>query len=195
MVNPGNPDAAPMMRTLTETTNDSIVAANSVSCNQDDGINQNHRNNRYFGVFDLPGLGINSAFAVSSVTFGIETATSLGGSQPGTVLLHRLTGGVSLANLTQIASVPITIPDQDAQLFTANITGTAPAGSQLVVELFTPDGVPAGNNLFIGSNTGGETAPGYIVAADCSILDMMTTAAIGFPTMHIVMKVTGTYNP
>jgi hypothetical protein len=190
------PDAAPMMRTLALTTNDTIVSANSVSCNLDDGLGtQNHRDNRYFRVFNLPTLGINSAFAVSSVTIGVETAISGTGTQPATVVLHRLNGAVALANLTQIASQPVTIPDQDLQLFTANISGTAPAGSQLVVELFTPDGVTPGNNFFIGSNAAGETAPSYLVAPDCSVPDMMTTAALGFPSMHVVMKVTGTYNP
>ncbi len=190
------PDAAPMMRTLALTTNDTIVSANSVSCNLDDGLGtQNHRDNRYFRVFNLPSLGINSAFVVSSVTIGVETATSGTGTQPATVVLHRLNGAVALANLTQIASQPITISDQDLTLLNVNISGTAPAGSQLVVELFTPDGVTPGNNFFIGSNTAGETAPSYLVAADCSVPDMMTTAALGFPSMHVVMKVTGTYNP
>jgi len=194
----GNPDAMPMTRTLTQTSSDTMVSGNSVSCNQTDGLGvQTHDDNSYFRIFDLPGSGINSAFNVTQVTVGIETAVGGIGSQPATVRLYRLNGTPSLANLTQIASTNVTVPDQDLTLLNVNITGTAPAGSKLAVEFFTPAGHTDGNNIFIGSNTSGETAPVYLVAAACSITDLTAWSALGVSvlTMHAIIKVTGTYNP
>jgi hypothetical protein len=191
----GTPDAAPgtpMMRTLSQTTADTIVALNSLSCNGGDP--QTHSLNRYFRVFDLPAAGINSAFQVSNVTVGIETATSLGGTQPATVLLYTLNGTPSLANLSQLTSTPVTVTDQDAMMLSVPITATAPAGSKLVVEFTTPDGTAGGNLLFIGSNTAGESSPSYIVAPDCDVTDFTVASTLG-ATMHMVIKVTGTYNP
>ena len=85
-----------------------------------------------------------------------------------------------------------------------------PAGaSQLVMEVFTPDGGAAGksrnrttgenspngaasgNLLFIGSNADPETGPSYLSAANCGIPTPTTTAGIGFPNMHIVVNVNG----
>ena len=81
--------------------------------------------------------------------------------------------------------------DQNLTLFTVPVTGAAPAGSVLVVEVFTPEGQTAGNSFFIGSNPDGETGPSYLAAADCGVTEPTPTAAIGFPDMHIVMNVTG----
>jgi hypothetical protein len=71
------------------------------------------------------------------------------------------------------------------------VTATVPAGSQLVVEIFIPDGVVAGNSFFIGSNAEPQTGPSYIRAPECGTPTPETTAAIGFPEMHIVLDVVG----
>jgi hypothetical protein len=71
------------------------------------------------------------------------------------------------------------------------VTGSAPAGSELVVEVLTPDGAAAGNSFFIGSNAAAETGPSYLRAPACGVNNPTTTAAIGFPNMHIVMNVNG----
>src|SRR5205085_2443449 len=85
----------------------------------------------------------------------------------------------------------VTVADQSGTILNVPITGTAPAGSQLVVEVFTPDGTATGNLIFIGSNSAAETGPSYLSAADCGINTPTTTTAIGFPDMHIVMNVNG----
>lgn len=85
----------------------------------------------------------------------------------------------------------INVPDQSATILNVPITADVPAGSELVLEVFTPDGTAAGNLFFIGSNTAPETGPSYISAPDCGLDDPTTTAAIGFPNMHIVMNVHG----
>jgi hypothetical protein len=94
-------------------------------------------------------------------------------------------------SLTLIGSVATTVSDQALTILNVPITGTAPAGSQLVVEVFTPDGDAAGNVFFIGSNNGGETGPSYLRAADCGVPNPVPTATIGAPGMNIVLNVNG----
>jgi hypothetical protein len=94
-------------------------------------------------------------------------------------------------SLTLIGTTNTTVLDQAGTIINVPVAGTAPAGSQLVVEVFTPDGTAAGNLIFIGSNAAPETGPSYLSAADCGVPNPTTTAALGFPNMHIVMNVNG----
>jgi hypothetical protein len=94
-------------------------------------------------------------------------------------------------SLTQIGTATVQVADQGLTILNIPVTGSAPAGSELVVEVFTPDGRPTGTLFFIGSNAGGQTGPSFLSAADCGVTVPTTTAAIGFPNMHIVMNVNG----
>ena len=95
-------------------------------------------------------------------------------------------------SLTLIGTSATTVADASLALVNFLVAGNAPAGSQLVVEIFTPNGSGAGNSFFIGSNADPETNPSYLSAADCGVTTPTTTASIGFPDMHIVMHVFGT---
>lgn len=170
--------------TLTQSTSQAITAANSVSCNAG-GL---HTDNSYYRSFPL-----SADINVCQVQFGIETAAGATGSQPVTVNLYTGTGAFpgTFGSYTQIASSAISVPDQAATIFPASISALATAGSNLVVEVFTPEGQTDGNSFFIGSNGGGETAPSYLEAATCSITSPTTTTDVGFPQMQIVMNVIG----
>ncbi|HOX72918.1 proprotein convertase P-domain-containing protein [Dokdonella sp.] len=171
--------------TLTQSNSQAITALNSVSCNSG-GL---HTDNSYFRSFPLT-ADIN----VCEVQFGIETATGAGGTQPVTVNLYTGTGafpGTFPGSYTQIGTANISVPDQAATIFPASVNGLATAGSNLVVEVFTPDGQTAGNSFFFGTNAAGETAPSYLQAATCGVTTPTTTAAIGFPNMQLVMNVVG----
>lgn len=183
---------APNSMTITESVDPAtIVTGNSVSCNNG-GL---HSDNSYFRCFTLSDFGITNNFTVSSVQIGVEQATSgSGGTQPVSCRLY--TSSQPFPNgypgsLTQIGSIDDNVPDQSLSLYTFNVSGVAPAGSRLVVEIFTPDGQTAGNSFFIGSNSAGETAPSYLLATDCSVTVPTPTGDIGFPNMQIVMSVTG----
>ena len=134
-------------------------------------------------------------YNVTSVSFGIEQATGAGGTQPITVRLHTSSQPFPTgfpASLTQIATATVNVPDSASNtVLTVPIAATVPAGAQLVMELFTPDGTVAGNLFFVGSNADPESGPSYLSAAGCGITTPTTTAAIGFPTMHIVFNVNG----
>ena len=97
----------------------------------------------------------------------------------------------TFANFAPIGTAAVNVPDQSLTIITVPVAGTAPAGSNLVVEFFTPEGQTAGNSLFVGSNPDGQTAPTYLAAVDCGVPEPTDTATLGFPGMHLVMNVTG----
>ena len=150
-----------------------------------------HADNHYLRVFDLPTFGISGDFAITNVSFGIEQSTPAGATQPVEVRLFTLNGAFQFANLTPIGSATAAVTSQALTILDVPVTGTAPAGSKLVVDIFTPNGQAAGNSFFVGSNGLGETGPSYLAAADCGIPEPATTASLGFPEMMIVMNVTG----
>jgi hypothetical protein len=211
----GNTNGAPGCQTITQSSSQTITPLNSVSCN--DGFG--HTDNSYWRAFTLTSFGINNAFDVQSVDIGIEDAISggvtnaqaprgiskkkkgksigaapQGSGQPMTVNIYTSSTAFPAGfpgSLTLIGTTTTNVADQSGTILNVPITGTAPAGSQLVVEIFTPDGTATGNLIFIGSNAAAETGPSYLSAADCGITTPTTTAAIGFPDMHIVMNVNG----
>lgn len=170
--------------TLTQSTSQAITPLNSVSCNAG-GL---HTENSYYRSFAL-----SADINVCEVQFGIETATGAAGSQPVTVNLYTGTGAFpgTFNTYTQIATTALSVPDQAATIFPAPISALATAGSNLVVEVLTPEGQTAGHSFFIGSNAGGESAPSYLRAPDCGVTTPTTTSTIGFPQMQIVMNVVG----
>jgi hypothetical protein len=154
---------------------------------------------------------------VQSVDIGIQSATSgltgVPGSKgsafsrsnqkgkpvttgPGQALTVRLytdsPGSFPSGFRTEIASGTFVIADQSLTVVNLPITGFVAAGSELVVEVFTPGGGGGrGNLFFIGSNTDPETGPSYVSAQECNINTPTTTSDLGFPDMHIVMNVNG----
>ncbi len=200
--------------TITESSSQAITDLNSVSCNNGFG----HTDNSYWRAFTLSSFGISNAFDLQSVDIGVELASAGvpgsptgspsiskhktlgsraptgGGSQPITIRLYTSSMPFPTGfpgSLTLIGSVSTTIADQADTIFNIPVTGTAAAGSQLIVEVFTPDGEAAGNLFFIGSNAAAETGPSYLSAAACGVTTPTIMSAIGFPNMHIVMNVNG----
>lgn len=175
--------------TITHSASQSILSGNSVSCNAG-GL---HADNSYIRRFDLGAFGITGNFDVVEVSFGIELAAGSGGSQPVTVNLYTWdpVDPFTFANFSLIGTATGQVPDQVETVAVFPVAATAPAGSTLVVELFTPDGQTAGNSLFVGSNNLGQTDATFLAAADCGVTEPTDTAVLGFPDMHWVLNVTG----
>jgi hypothetical protein len=89
------------------------------------------------------------------------------------------------------------VPDQALTLFQIPVTGTAPAGSELVVEISIPDATGGENHtFFLGANNLGQTADSWLSSTSCAIPGPpaglpVTTQSIGFPDAMWVMSVTG----
>ncbi len=172
---------------ITESTSQGITDFNSISCN--DGTN--HETNGYFRAFSLDTFGITGDFEICEIQFGVESATSGSGTQPVTINLYTSDPAFPGGALTPIGSSSIQLPDQALTIVSVPVNGIAPAGSELVVEIFTPSGLAAGNRFFMGSNSAPETGPSYIQAPACGVPNPATTASVGFPNMHIVINAIG----
>ncbi len=198
--------------TITHSTSQAITSLNSVSCNAG-GI---HVENSYYRAFTLSSFGITNQFDIASVDIGVELANAGGTAPIGKASISANAKGKAFApgattqpitiklytssmpfptgfpgSLTQIGITNTTVNDTSLSVVNIPVIGSAPAGSQLVVEVLTPDGTAAGNSFFIGSNAAAETGPSYLRAPGCGITTPTTAAALGFPNMHIVMNVNG----
>ncbi|MFC7021572.1 S8 family serine peptidase [Promicromonospora thailandica] len=160
--------------TITHSSSQDVTAGNSVACLA--GPTQ------FLRTFTLEDFDIEGEFAVTNVSFGVETATDT----EVTVNLYELDGEFVYANMNLLGSADATLEAQDLTMVDVPVTGTAPAGSTLVVEV-----IGAAGEFFIGSNAEPETAPSYIASDDCGTPEPSTVADLGFPDMHTVLNVTG----
>ncbi len=172
---------------LTQSTSQSIVTGNSVSCNAG-GL---HADNSYFRAYDMTAFA--TGFDVCEVQVGIEQAVAGVVAQPITVNVYANSGAAfPNGTLTLLGTASPNVADQSLTVLTVPLAASVPAGTtEMVLEVFTPDGQAAGNSFFIGSNNLGQSGPSYIQAADCGLTAPLTTGAIGFPDMHIVLNASG----
>ncbi len=192
---PTKPYAIPTSKALTmitQSTSQTIVVGNSVSCNNS-GL---HTDNSYYRAFDLANdFSISTIWYVYKVDVAIEQASGTAATQPVSVKLYSASStNLNTATLTLLGEQQFDLPNPTAEVivpFTFTTPITVPAGTILAVEFFTPDGQATGNGCFIGSNTETENDPSYLMASTCGISAPTTTAAIGFAGMHIVMNVWG----
>ncbi|HLU68796.1 MAG TPA: hypothetical protein VKZ63_21090 [Kofleriaceae bacterium] len=194
----GSPDAAPVERELSQSASEEIAPQTGIACiEQDDTTDPptpvEHRENSYYRLFDLEALGVVGRLDVEEVSFGIESASSPEGSQPASLVLHALSvDDFKVAQLTQLASVSLTIPNQGAGITTVPVAVSVPPGSKLAVELLVPEGDGTGRLFFIGANAAGQTGPTYLRAPACGVVEPTDMADIGFPDVHFVLTVSGT---
>jgi len=177
--------------TITQSVSQEIVSGNSVACNNGTATAQNS----YWRAFDMTTFTGGAQYDVTSVSFGIENASSGGGTgQPVTVNLYTNSGTPFPAGTRTLLATtgPITVADQQLTVLEVPLVASVPAGtSELVMEVNSPDGRPDGNVFFIGSNPDGQTGPSYLSSADCGPSNPTNVADLGFPNMHIVFNVNG----
>ena len=172
---------------LTQSTSQSIITGNSVSCNAG-GL---HADNSYFRAYDMTAFA--AGFDVCEVQVGVEQAIGAGGAQPITVNVYANSGAAfPNGTLTLLGTASPSVADQSLTVLSVPLAASVPAGTtEMVLEVFTPDGQVAGNSFFIGSNNLGQSGPSYLSAADCGITAPTPTSAIGFPDMQIVLNASG----
>ncbi|MDR7381833.1 S8 family serine peptidase [Promicromonospora iranensis] len=176
----GTPSAPPSLlagegTTITHSSSQDITMGNSVAC----GSGQT----QWLRTFTLEDFDIDGEFAVTDVSFGVESVFA---ATDVTVNLYELDGELVYSNMTLLGSSDVALEPQELTMVDVPVTGTAPAGSTLVVEVVGVDG-----EIFIGSNAEPETAPSYIAAEECGNAEPATLEEIGFPDMHTVLNVTG----
>jgi len=185
-------------KTLTEATSATATAGNSVAC-QDTSTGYTYANT-YIRVFDLSTFGISTAFNVTKVSFAVESANGSGiaiavrvGTYSGT-----FTGTTTTLNAAMISiaasNATVNIPaNTSPQNIDAPVTTTIPAGSKVVVEVDSPDFTGSSKGFFIGSNTGGESAKGFMVASTCGTTSPTDADSLAGHAMDMIISVTGTY--
>jgi hypothetical protein len=202
-------DAPPgtMTRELTQTTSPTLQSQTSIACRVNPpGTNANN----YYRVFDLAAMGINSAFTVTHVTFQVEYCDQIGGTTGTTVAVRVGTYAgapgdkLELSQMTILASNPtVAVPETTTgTMVQAPISATIPAGQKLLVEVDSPDGFNQ-YYFYMGANTAGESAPGYVLAPMCVDSAMqpiskplnISKVSTTFPAVHLLLTVTGQYQP
>ncbi|RIQ24367.1 S8 family serine peptidase [Jiangella rhizosphaerae] len=146
------------------------------------------RANRFLRTFTLADFGIEGAFDVSEVTFGLQLVTPQADL---TVNLYTLDGPFEYVNLTRLASETVTVEDAAETLVSVPVSARVPAGATLVLEVAAPDLLNVGA-VVPGANSAGQTGPSYISADDCGAPNPVTMESLGFPDAHLVMAVDGT---
>ena len=182
------------------TDNTTVTPVNSIHCGAA-GPPQTHAANSYIRTYDVFGSGGISTIDICSVRFGVEFALAgLGaGSQPMEIRLYVVpTAGftfpVAMSSLTPVHTEFFQLADTTGaanlvidQPITAFPPVTAAVTDTVIVELFSPDGTAPQNVFFIGSNTAGESAPGYLEAAACGIAVPQTTVSLAPTPMHMIL--------
>jgi hypothetical protein len=171
-----------------------IEAVNSASCNSG-SPKFYHANNSYWRSFDMATFAGSREYIVNSVSFGVEAADAgPNPTQPVVVRLHCQTSGTFPGGTrVQIATTTVNVANQKQTVLNVPLAATVPAGtSELIMEVFTPDGrAPINHSFYIGSNTAPQTGPSYMSAATCNNATPTNLAAIGFPDTHLVFNVHG----
>ncbi|MCP3915889.1 MAG: hypothetical protein GY711_10060 [bacterium] len=180
--------------TWSQSVDNTTIVAGSVSClNNPNGITDNS----YWRLYDPLTCNppVTGRYFIDSVTFGVEAATTTSGSTLITVNLRDGAGfPVGAGGAPILCSAQVSVPDTavtDQRFVTVSFSPPCclDPGQTVAVEIMAPNGQPQGDFFFIGSNAAGETAPSYISAVDCGILDPTPFAALGFPNVHALIDI------
>lgn len=163
---------------LTQSTSNVPVAGGGIACNVGG-------DNTFYRVYDLPALGYSQAMNLEAIKFSVqESGTPLNV----VVNAYTLSGSLLNENLTLLGSTTVPITTDPLTDYSADMGGLAvPAGSVLVVSYSVPS-----NFTFVfnpGANPAGQSGPSYISTNDCGIPQPTDLAAIGFPSVHVILDV------
>ena len=158
-------------QTLSQTTanNDTQVG---LACGASNTTTSWTSRNSYYRVFQLSNYGINGTFHVTGIDFIISAASNSPMLNIGVGTYNGTTGGntINSAGITLTQTTTFTPPNTTTATpqhiaIAADITGN------LIVEIDQGTAGTASNALlfYMGANEAGESAPGYISSADCSL--------------------------
>ncbi len=181
---------------LTHSLDDAIFPANSVAC----GDNITTADNAYARSYNLAALLPGQPIDINCVTWGIELNNFVDVTAQVSIY-EDVDGGPPLGpddDLQLLASRPLLIP-ADTQRELMTVTFDPPIAIDpdivLVVELALPDTTDV-TGVWVGSNSNGQTDPGYIRSDFCGVptyIDIADLPGCGpCANMHIVNSVIGT---
>ena len=174
---------------LLQTTNNVITTA-TLSCTPGNNITSQ---NDFARLYNLTALGY-SKFQVTKVSFAVHgfqlgTASNF----PVSVKVYASTGGTSDANLTLKgqASINITAAMVGTVVEVPLTTPTEVTSPAMLIVVSAPHGISTSSGFFPGGNSNGQTAPGYVKAADCGATNFTSYNAVGAANQHLILFPTG----
>ena len=175
-------------QSITQNTDpNTIVGGTSVAC-----VGAATTDTGWWRLYNISSL--QGQFCTKNVDYGIEDA--VGPTQNITANVFCLDNGLPLLNVFLVLAGTNSQPQPDASLafFNIPVAGCCDTQTQqMAVELLSDDCIETGQclTLFIGCNDLGQTAPSYISADDCGVVDPVDMALIGFPTSHVIQVING----
>jgi hypothetical protein len=187
------PIDAPVMATLSETVNSTVVVGNSIACL--DGTNQMADTN-WYRVFQLSDFSITGPFHVESVTMAVQNSA---GTPTLTFNIGTYAGAIDGSTIdmgmyTQLATANQQIPNSgNPTTAMVPLVATIPAGGKFVVQIVVPQQSGSNHYVFIGATTAGETHPGYWEASDSNCTNGAIKTTVGDTPGQIIINVNGTH--
>jgi|GEM_PF-1017134 len=170
----------PGILNLNQTTNSTTITPGvSVACGTGPNV--------WWRAYDLGPLALPAPVTITNVRFGVEQANA---AQTVTVRVYTSAGAFPGGVRTQVASQTVAVPAGNNTFYNVALTAapTVPANAIVVVSVDVPNG-----GWWIGANSLGQSAPGYLSAPACGVPNPVTLASLGFPNDHIILGFTGTY--
>lgn len=178
--------------TLSHSLSTTVTPGNSITCLDNFSPVLAHHETSFWRTYDLPALGVQGPICIEGVEFGVEIATACR-KQPVTLRLYvdDDPNPAPVSDMTLVAETTVALDNNTTgALIYAKLAAEIPDGAVVTVELQTPAGQPSLGYFLIGSNQGGESAPGYISAPACSLADPTPLSALGAvgSAMNIVLN-------
>lgn len=181
---------------ITQSADLTVLAGYGIACSGGGLITENHWLRRFKLAVDH---GIFNQYDVSSVDIGVESVSIGSSGLPNAeARIYSVGTGAAFtfANMTLQGTGVFQLTEPD-DLVVKSVPVTAsfpdPVNVDLVLDFWGPDGQTEPNlwGIYPGANNLGQTAPSYLAAADCGVSEPTDAAALGFPSMHLVMVVRG----
>jgi len=180
-------------QSISQNSSTFVLSAGTVAC----GASGITTENSWYRLFDLDSdHNLSGQFCAESLDYGIESAFDNGVPQSVVVTTACLDDGMPFleAFLTDQTSQMHAQPDAELAFFNANISGCCNADTQsMSVRLEAPvDCTLEGcGSLYFGSNSLGQSSPSYFRSDSCGVTEPTDMAALGYPDVHVVMRLNG----
>lgn len=175
-----------------------VTPNNSIAClNNGNGT---HASNSYIRFYNPFTEGETApTLTITDIRYGVETATAGGGASTQPIFVNVFsapTGVTAFSGFTMLHQEQIQQTNvSNGGVFTVTLSTpvvhTNDPNTNLVIELFTPNGNTSGDSFFIGSNNLGQTQNCFLAAAACGLPNPsnLSNAPLSAPNMHIILDI------
>ena len=174
---------------MTQSSAPDVLHSGSIYCPGSSGTTQAAS---FARCFNISAASFPEGITVNCLHFGVQQSTVAASL---TINIYADHNGCPplTADLELLGTMNFTVPAGTAmQFFTADFSGIGgvfvPPNTAMVVEIAVPDLNGVGS-FRIGANHSGESAPGYVKTAPCSLPDYVSLDSIGYGSVHLAWRV------